>query len=469
MGCSIVAQTLSALNIQSPEVTSKVAPPGDELNDSVKALSEKLSEALLNIRAKEDLVKQHAKVAEEAVSGWERAENEVSVVKKQNDALAQKNSILEERVGHLDGALKECLRQLRQAREEQEEKIYEAVAKKGCEWESKNQSDSAERALVIENDGCKSVDSEPHHPDAWASALATEIGHFKHERTLGRSLIVPSVEIDLMDDFLEMEKIAALPETNSGSDHTARVDDREATLRDELEVMISRTTELEEKLKMMTAEKVNLEFALSECQIQLKSSGDQLKATEVKLVELKKQLALANEARRDAEKEVENTKVKLKNATNLLDEAEVNLLQIQDQLIEANEAKRPVEAALEEANLKKAEAESEIKVMELELETVHSSISRLEKEVEKERNVSREAVAKRDILEAELSRLKSDSQFQRSAIIEEFRINQDKEVAVAASKFAECQKTIASLDRQLKSLATLEDFLIDSDRPVAVL
>ncbi|KAL0423824.1 UNVERIFIED_CONTAM: Filament-like plant protein 3 [Sesamum radiatum] len=137
MGCSIVAQTLSALNIQSPEVTSKAAPPGDELNDSVKALSEKLSEALLNIRSKEDLVKQHAKVAEEAVSGWERAENEVSVLKKQNDALAQKNSILEERVGHLDGALKECLRQLRQAREEQEEKIYEAVAKKGCEWESK--------------------------------------------------------------------------------------------------------------------------------------------------------------------------------------------------------------------------------------------------------------------------------------------------------------------------------------------
>ncbi|KAL2247110.1 UNVERIFIED_CONTAM: Filament-like plant protein 3 [Sesamum indicum] len=589
MGCPIVAQTLSALNTQSPEVTSKAAPPGDELNDSVKALSEKLSEALLNIRAKEDLVKQHAKVAEEAVSGWERAENEVSVLKKQNDALAQKNLILEERVGHLDGALKECLRQLRQAREEQEEKIYDAVAKKGCEWESKkselenklvelhaqlqsatdadktmlaevrskldaaekensilklkllskaeelelrtserdlsiqaaetaskqhldsikrvakleaecrrlkalarkgtlandqrsgtassfyvesftdSQSDSAERALVIENDGCKSVDSEPRHPDSWSSALATEIGHFKHERTLGRSLIVPSVEIDLMDDFLEMEKIAALPETNSGSDPTARVDDREASLQDELEAMIRRTTELEEKLKMMTAEKVNLEFALSECQIQLKASGDQLKATEVKLVELNKQLALANEARRDAEKEVENTTVKLKNATNLLDEAEVNLLKIQVQLIEANEAKSIVEVALEEGNLKKAEAESEIKVMKLELETLHSSISTLEKEVEKERNLSREAVAKCDILEAELSRMKSDSQFQRSAIIEEFRINQDKELAVAASKFAECQKTIASLDRQLKSLATLEDFLIDSDSPVAVL
>lgn len=54
---------------QSPEVTSKAALVDEEANDSVKTLTEKLSAALLNISAKEDLVKQHAKVAEEAVSG----------------------------------------------------------------------------------------------------------------------------------------------------------------------------------------------------------------------------------------------------------------------------------------------------------------------------------------------------------------------------------------------------------------
>lgn len=37
---------------------------------------------------------------------------------------------------------------------------------------------------------------------------------------------------------------------------------------------------------------------------------------------------------------------------------------------------------------------------------------------------------------------------------------------MASSKFAECQKTIASLGKQLKSLATLEDFLLDSDKPM---
>lgn len=42
---------------------------------------------------------------------------------------------------------------------------------------------------------------------------------------------------------------------------------------------------------------------------------------------------------------------------------------------------------------------------------------------------------------------------------------QEKELALAANRFAECQKTIASLGQQLKSLTTLEDILVDSERP----
>lgn len=56
-------------NAQSPEVTSKAVPNGDDISDNVRALTEKLSAALVNVSAKEDLVKQHAKVAEEAIAG----------------------------------------------------------------------------------------------------------------------------------------------------------------------------------------------------------------------------------------------------------------------------------------------------------------------------------------------------------------------------------------------------------------
>lgn len=51
------------------EVTSKAVDPDEEVNDNVTTLTHKLSAAHLNISTMEELVKQHAKVAEEAVSG----------------------------------------------------------------------------------------------------------------------------------------------------------------------------------------------------------------------------------------------------------------------------------------------------------------------------------------------------------------------------------------------------------------
>lgn len=65
---SLFSKASATISSQSLEVTSK-AVPVDEENNNVRSLTEKLSAALMNISAKEELVKQHAKVAEEAVSG----------------------------------------------------------------------------------------------------------------------------------------------------------------------------------------------------------------------------------------------------------------------------------------------------------------------------------------------------------------------------------------------------------------
>ncbi|KAF3632169.1 hypothetical protein FXO37_27633 [Capsicum annuum] len=54
---------------QSPEVTLKAVTIDNEAKESPKKLIEKLSDALVNVSAKEDLVKQHAKVAEKFVAG----------------------------------------------------------------------------------------------------------------------------------------------------------------------------------------------------------------------------------------------------------------------------------------------------------------------------------------------------------------------------------------------------------------
>lgn len=66
-----VQETMKRLTEKSPEISSNSTE--NEVQETVKSLTEKLSAALLSITAQEDLVKQHSKVAEEAVSGQHHA------------------------------------------------------------------------------------------------------------------------------------------------------------------------------------------------------------------------------------------------------------------------------------------------------------------------------------------------------------------------------------------------------------
>ncbi|KAK4840620.1 hypothetical protein QYF36_014037 [Acer negundo] len=585
---------------QSPEVTSKAVTVDEEASDNVKTLAEKLSAALLNISAKEDLVKQHAKVAEEAVSGWEKAENEVFTLKQQLEAAGQKNSALEDRVGHLDGALKECVRQLRQAREEQEQKIQEAVTKKTRKWESTkfelenqlvdlqkqletakteaaasvdldlnskleaaekensalklellsrieeleiriierdlstqaaetasklhlesvkklakleaecrrlkavarkaspmsdhksftassiyvesftdSQSDIGERLQAVENDtnkmsGLETNECEPS--DSWASAVVTELDQFKNEKALGRNYMVPSVEINLMDDFLEMEKLAALPNTESGSycSEVGLVSDQqnagESSIKAKLEIMVHMNAELKEKLEKTETNKVELETALAESEKQLETLQNWVKYSEQKLVELKTQLALANDSKQAVEVEMK--------AANAAKEVAVSQLRIVEaemktQLALAKKSRQTVEEEVKIANEKKEVAESRLRVLEAQMKTLHAKVASLEEEVEKERTLSDKNFTVCQKLKDELSKMKHEAKLQHEANLQrlsnsngELKIKQEKELAGAAIKFAECQKTIASLGQQLRSLATLDDFLIDSDKPL---
>ncbi|GAU25408.1 hypothetical protein TSUD_70600 [Trifolium subterraneum] len=536
----------------SPEVTSKAAPneevstPKKYKEDfiDVKTLTNELAAALLDISAKEDLVKQHSKVAEEAVSGWEKAENEALSLKQQLDAARQKNSGLEDRVSHLDGALKECMRQLRQAREVQEQKIHEAIANNSHNSESKRfelerkvaeleaqlqtskadavasiRSDLHRRLEIVEkenlslqlelqsrleelefriaerdlssqaaetaskqnlesikkiakleaecrrlkamtrkpfnvndnrslttssvyiesfadsmSDGGEVNEYEPSCSDSCSSAFISELDQFKNKKTTGKNHIATSTEINLMDDFLEMERLAALPDTERESHYAneGRASDQyivgQGTMEAEVEAMIQKNTELKKKLERMEADKLKVEMCLTECQRQLESSESRIRAAELKVEELQTQLALANKSNQEVYEELKETKTK------------------------------------------KDIVESKLKHAQTEVEELISRIHSLEEEIQKEQALSAENSIKSKKLEDELSRMKHEAQVQqdtktlhKESVNRDLKSKQDKELALATSKFAECQKTIASLGKQLKSLATLEDFLLDSE------
>ncbi|XP_057470052.1 filament-like plant protein isoform X1 [Actinidia eriantha] len=495
-------------NTQSPEVTSKAAVNGEEISDSVKILTEKLSAALVNVSAKEDLVKQHAKVAEEAVAGWEKAENDVSVLKQQLELAIQQKLALENRVNHLDGALKECVRQLRQGREEQDQKIHEAVVEKTREWESTKverqtqlEAVKAEPSISIDPDLPIKLESLEKENSALTfellsqseeleirtierdlSAQAAETASKQHlesikkvakleaecrrlqavarksslandqkslsassfyvesltdsqsdsgerlnaleidsqkmsrlvesEKAIIKSITGSSLEIDIMDDFLEMERLAALPELETKSQRPELISDSnqfvngENPLKVELEEMSHRVAELEEKLLKTEAEKCELEKALAASEDSFEASQVQLKQVVTRLEELMKELNAVNES--------------------------------------------------------KELFEFQLIGMEVEARTMALKVELLKEEVKKEHRLSAEMAVKCQELEDELTRKSQEIELQQTAVSNgKPKINQE-DLDVAAGKLAECQKTIASLGRQLQSLATLEDFLTDT-------
>ncbi|CAH2067743.1 unnamed protein product [Thlaspi arvense] len=328
---------------QATEVSLEVETENEEdLKDSMRTLTEKLSAALANVSAKDELVKQHVKVAEEAVAGWEKAENEVVELKEKLEAADDKNRVLEDRVSHLDGALKECVRQLRQARDEQEQRIQDAVTERtqelqcsktslesqileaatkseelsqmaesvakenvmlthellarceeleirtierdlstqAAEAASKQQLDSIKKVAKLEAECrklrmlAKSSASFNEHRSADSHSDGGERMDVSCSESCASSTLIEkrslqgtsSVEIDLMGDFLEMERLVALPETpdgngKSGPESVAEeaVVHTESLLAAEIEVLNCRNKELEEKLEKLAAEKDELE------------------------------------------------------------------------------------------------------------------------------------------------------------------------------------------------------------------
>jgi chromosome segregation ATPase len=361
--------------------------------------------------------------------GWEQAEREVTNLKQQLEATSHKNISLEDQISHLDTALKECVRQLRQSRDEQSQKILEAISAKAQEWESRNsdletqlnqlkshdnelqqkmaalekdnrdlkanliarcreaellqverylsnqaaetaskqnlesvkkvvkieaecrrlralnartrptgnstyaesltdsQSDNGDRALCT-------TDSDTGGPEIWASALIAELDQFKSCTAGMKNIPNSPIEIDLMDDFLEMERLAASPETETSENVPTNLD--QTTIGDGFEprYVKDEMEGLHAKLKKVEREKVDLVTALE-------ASRSQLELSDPKLLEMELQLDLANEAQRVYVKEIDDLEEKRQEVESQLESA---LLQVRRLQLDASLLEEKIEA-----------------------------------------------------------------------------------------------------------------------------
>ncbi|XP_062190327.1 filament-like plant protein 3 [Phragmites australis] len=575
----------SPKSTQSPEISSKELEDGN--NVKVKVLNERLSSAVLDIRAKDDLVKQHSKVAEEAVLGWEKAEKEIASLKTQLNATTAKNSALEDRLVHLDGALKECVRQLRRAKEDQDQTVQDAMAQQARQWESKKvdlelrvveltarleaksersvatNGDTGSRLAALEKENsalkvqllakseelelrtiekelnrraaetaskqqlegikkmakleaeCRRLQAAARRPsfnvelrrtsssvcaesvtdcqsdcsDSWASSLITELDQFKNDKgnASTRSASLATADVSVMDDFLEMERLASADSSSKGDAEDAS----------------GQLVKLEEKVKKLAAEKADREKALHESQRELRASRHRVMVTEEKSAELQRQLNLANGEKHAMEAEMEAVEARRSELEGKLDLARAEIASLLDKgsvLLERLESEKALTLELaakyqdiEALGAEKRELCAQLEASRSEAKQFSDKITLLEKKLEVERTLSTrlaekcrgvEALeAKKKGVELELEPARQEiASLQKRVSSLELKVQEEKasstELAARCKELEALCKHGDELRSQLKSansriidlnekVKMLED-AIDKHRPVTV-
>ncbi|KAJ3707686.1 hypothetical protein LUZ61_011391 [Rhynchospora tenuis] len=428
---------------QSPDITSKIEPklPGimfksnsDENKDeTIKILSEKLSAAILDLNAKEDIVKQHAKVAEEAVLGWERAEEEIAGLKSQLNSSNQRNSELDERIRHLDGALKECVRELRQVRSDQERKLEEALFQQSCKWESDKSNLElqvtelqAKLEAQAENTCPKNTTSTNPESNSRVASLEKEVSSLKaqlHLRTIEKELSTKAAEKASKQRLESLKKVGKLENecrklrAKAHGPHSPlrRVASRNSTYTESIpdsqsdnetscsdswaSALLSELDQFKiiEKVGVVRSTSTSIDAALlddfSEMERIVSTDEFRDKGEEMEKVRLEKAL-------NEVKKQLVDTRVKLQAMENKSTELQKNLNLL-------NGEKHTLEMELESLEVKKGEVDLHLERAKLELKDLKAERNEMESQLQSARGENSKYREKVKILQREIDQEKA--------------------------------------------------------------
>lgn len=264
-----------------------------------------------------------------------------------------------------------------------------------------SQSDSGDRLPGTE--------IELGRSDSWASALIAELDQFKCEKPTSRN-INASVEIELMDDFLEMERLVALPESDPGiielGDKSFQV--IKDNLQIENEIMDHKLNMLEEKVEKLGYEKEEMRIALEESHRRLEVSCNLLAEAENKIVEMQTKMDLADESKASTVVDLEGTGKELETQLELAYLENGKLCEKISLLEESLESDRITSAEHKaKVEIARQELDSQLKSAHQEVGTLNEKIGVLECQLKEGRELSSELASKVDSLEATNKALES--------------------------------------------------------------
>ncbi|CAK8562437.1 unnamed protein product [Lathyrus sativus] len=246
----ITAENTNLNSKENGEIQALLADK-EELEKDLRELNNKLALVISDCNAKDELVKKQTKVAREAVAGLEKAKDEVLSMKQDMDEALQQRFVYEERVAHLDGALKECMQQLRYVREEQGQRIHDAVMKVSKEFEKECMV--WEEQLSETNKRLAKAETENSHLNKSIFAREKLIEDLKRRLTQAEA-----------DHSALMVRLESTEKDNASLKYEVRVLEKELEIRNEEREFSRRTADVSHKHHLENVTKIaKLE---SECQ-----------------------------------------------------------------------------------------------------------------------------------------------------------------------------------------------------------
>ncbi|KAL4582260.1 hypothetical protein LXL04_006804 [Taraxacum kok-saghyz] len=214
-----------------------------ELERNLNISNEKLSSALAEIKAKDDIAKKQTNIAREAIQGWEKAESEVLSLKQELEKSTQQTISSEERLYGVDSALKECMQQLRFVREEQEKRIHDAVIKTSREYE---------KSLIA-------IEEKLSESNKKNSKLISENTHLT-KSLLSKEKVIDELHAAMSRLHSELSSVTTRLESsqrdNASLSYEVRVMEKELEIRNEERDFNRRTADVAHKQHLASVKKI---------------------------------------------------------------------------------------------------------------------------------------------------------------------------------------------------------------------
>ncbi|XP_015065988.1 filament-like plant protein 7 [Solanum pennellii] len=214
-----------------------------DLERELKVVTDKLSSALVECRGKDDFAQKQMKIAQEAIAGWEKTETEARLLKQELEKALQQSIAGEERLVNLDGALKECMQQLRFIRDEQENRIHDAVSNTSKEFEKTRVL--LEKKLADAGQKLSRLGSENTQLSMALMAKEKATGHLKGE--------IARAEADFS---ALMTRLESVEKDNASLRYEVRVLEKELEIRNEEREFNRRTADVAHKQHLESVKKI---------------------------------------------------------------------------------------------------------------------------------------------------------------------------------------------------------------------